>query len=149
MKASNQGLSWSKGFMYTIHQTYFLAQKRLEQKLSHANTLSFSQFLIMMGLHCKDNASQSVVADFLYITEATVSRHISTLEKEKYLTRNEDPENRRKHVLIMTLKGQKEFETAHAIIEAELKEIFDDVEIKDRELITEIFERIISKLSQK
>jgi|GEM_PF-589549 len=149
MQKETTDLDWSKSFMYSLHQTYFLVQKRLEQKLSHTKGITFSQFLILMGLHCKAHSSQSVIADFLYLTEATVSRHISVLEKEKYLTRKEVLGNRRKHILMMTPRGSKEFARAHALIERELKDIFEDIPAKDRLLIAKNFNRVILRLHQK
>lgn len=135
--------------MYAIHQTYFLVEKRLEHKLHEAKGITFSQFLILLGLHCKSNTSQSGIARFLYLTEATVSRHITALEKEKLLTRKEDPDNRRKHILTMTVRGATEFASAHTIIESELKEMFAIIPEKDRALIMQSFKGVINKLQFK
>ena len=135
--------------MYQIHQTYFFAQKRLEHKLLLAKGVTFSQFLILFGLQCKEASSQTEVAQFLHLTEATVSRHLATLEKGKYLTRKEDPNNRRKHVLALTAKGQKAFAKAHGVIENELKDIFGPIPKKDRALIADAFEQVLAKLLQK
>ncbi len=133
--------------MYSLHQTYFLAQKRLEQKLHEAKGLTFSQFLILLGLHCNAKSSQTELADFLYLTEPTVSRHIAALAKAKYLTRKEDPTNRRRHILTMTPLGTKAFTSAHRIIERELKLIFKGIPVSHRSLITQAFAGIIAKLS--
>lgn len=126
-----------------------MAEKRLEHKLHEANGISFSQFLILLGLHCKSNTSQSDIARFLYLTEATVSRHITALEKEKLLTRKEDPDNRRKHILSMTEKGSTAFSSAHTLIERELKEIFAVIPEKDRTLIMGAFRDVIKNLKFK
>lgn len=149
MENHHDDLDWSKSFMYAIHQTYFLAEKRLEHKLHEAGGISFSQFLILLGLHCKEKTSQSGIAQFLYLTEATVSRHITALQKEKYLTRREDPENRRRHILAMTPHGAKVFADAHAIIERELKQIFTVIPAKDRSLIMASFKSVINQLKHK
>ncbi len=139
-------LDWSKSFMYSIHQTYFLVQKKLEQKLQKVGNISFSQFLILLPLHCKGKASQSDIALYLHLTEATVSRHINSLSRNGILTRKEDPDNRRKHILALTPKGTKEFSNAHKIIESELKKIFDIIPVKDRTLITKAFDSVLIKL---
>ena len=149
MPNKTDDLDWSKSFMYSLHQTYFLAQKRLEQRLHEAKGLTFSQFLILLGLHCNAKASQTELADFLYLTEPTVSRHIAGLAKSKYLTRKEDPHNRRKHILHMTPQGAKAFASAHRIIVLELKDIFKNVPNKHRALITDVFADIITTLTGK
>ena len=136
--------------MYSLHQTYFLTQKRLEQKLVAAKGISFSQFLILLGIHCnKKEPSQTAIADFLYLTEATVSRHVSALEAEKYLTRKTDPTSRRRHILAMTAKGSTAFSKAHAVIEKELHETFSIIPAKHRGEISAAFETVIHKLLHK
>lgn len=149
MKTACTDLDWSKSFMYSIHQAYFMTEKRLEQKLRDAKGITFSQFLILLGLHCNSKTSQSGIAEFLYLTEATVSRHITALEKVKLLSRKVDPVNRRKHILTMTPKGAGVFAAAHTIIEHELKEVFSIIPDKDRGLISHSFKGVINKLQNK
>ena len=135
--------------MYLLHQTYFLIQKRLEQKLTKKNSITFSQFLILLGLHCKAQASQTEIADFLFLTEATVSRHVAALQKSALLTRKEDPNNRRKHMLTLTPKGIRAFSDAHASIQAELKHVFDVIPKSKRKEISHSFELVLKQLLHK
>lgn len=132
--------------MYNIHQTHFLVKKHLEHELSVAKGISFSQFMILLALHCKEVSSQSTIAEFLYLTEATVSRHINAFTKEGYVIRKEDPENRRKHILTLTQKGTRAFEHAQQIIDHELKNIFEVIPLRDRTHITNAFEKVMKKL---
>lgn len=149
MLPHDKKLDWSKSFMYSIHQTYFLVQKRLEQKLLKVANISFSQFLILLPLHCKDKASQADIAEFLHLTEATVSRHINGLVKEGIISRKEDPNNRRKHILTLTAKGTKDFVDAHKKIETELAEIFKVIPEKHRTLMTRSFDDVLKILLSK
>ncbi len=144
--ARKDSLDWSKSFMYSLHETYFLIEKRLEHRLSVDNGITFSQFLIFLPLQCQENASQSDVANFLHLTEATVSRHITTMEKEGLLLKKEVLGNRRKHTLTQTSKGSIAFKKAHAVIEKELKEIFAVVPEKDRAKITQTFDSVLTTL---
>ncbi len=139
---------WSKSFMYTLHETYFLVEKRLEQRLSKdEDGITFSQFLVLIPLHCDQNSSQSDVADFLHLTEATVSRHIATLEKEGLLKKKEVPDNRRKHLLTLTARGEDAFKRAHGTVEKELREIFSVVDEKDRARMTQVMGTVLSRLT--
>jgi DNA-binding MarR family transcriptional regulator len=138
-------LDWSKSFMYSLHETYFLIEKRLEHRLTLDNEITFSQFLILLPLRC-ESASQSDIANFLHLTEATVSRHITTMAKEGLLIKKEVAGNRRKHVLTLTPKGTMAFKKAHTLIEKELKEIFTVVPEKDRARITETFDSVLTNL---
>lgn len=139
---------FSKSFMYAIHQTYFLVQKHLEHILSKKKTLSFSQFFILVGFKCSPNepVSQSLIAERLHLTEATVSRHISTLVELGFLSRTEDKTNRRKHIIAITTKGTKAFESASTIIDKELETIFSTIPLKDRTNIIKNFYTIITNL---
>ena len=146
MEKSNRRLDWSKSFMYNIHQTHFLVEKHLEGKLGAAKGISFSQFLIILAINCKERSSQTNIAEFLYLTEATVSRHINALAKAGYVTRKDDPDNRRKHILALTAKGTRAFTSAHSIIERELTNIFEVIPTKDRAQITNAFDNVLKKL---
>jgi DNA-binding MarR family transcriptional regulator len=139
-------LDWSKSFMYSLHETYFLVEKKLEQRLSEDGGITFSQFLIFLPLHCGTDVSQSEVATFLHLTEATVSRHITTMAREGLLEKKEVDGNRRKHTLSVTAKGGIAFKKAHTLIEKELKEIFAVVPEKDRASIEKTFDAVLEKL---
>ncbi len=139
---------FSKTFMFSIHQMFFLVQKHLEHVLSKHKSLSFSQFLILVGFHCEDEhaVSQASIADRLHLTEATVSRHISTLVKAGFLSRTEDKANRRKHSIAITAQGMKAFKKTADLIHAELDIIFSPIKERDRTLIMENFSAVLNQL---
>ena len=147
MEKPPEHMDWSKSFMYSLHETYFMTQKRLEQKLSLSDGLTFSQFLILLPLHCRDFASQNDIAEFLHLSEATVSRHVTGLVKDGYIIKNEEHGNRRKHILKLSKSGTSAFMKAHAAIEEELKSIFHVIPLKDRENISRSFELVLTKLA--
>lgn len=130
---------------------HFLVQKHLEHVLLQHKSLSFSQFMILVGFTCSSDASvsQSCIADRLNLTEATVSRHISSLVELGLLSRSEDKKNRRKHVISITEKGKKTFASASLIIDKELVNIFSSIQVKDREAIMKIFSTVLSKIPTK
>ncbi len=132
--------------MYSLHETYFMTQKRLEQKLTQVDGITFSQFLILLPLNCHDSASQNDIAEFLHLTEATVSRHVTGLVKDGYILKQEEKGNRRKHILKLSKSGTTAFMKAHTAIEEELKNIFHVIPGKDRENISKSFELVLAKL---
>ena len=142
---------FSKSFLYSIHQVYFLVEKRLSSLLQKSSALSFSQFMILVGFKCQNHGpvSQTCIADQLHLTEATVSRHISILVSQKYLTRKEDLQNRRKHIITLTEKGNLAFEKAQKIIHRELTKIFSVVKENDRDVVMKNFDAVISLLLTK
>lgn len=142
---------FSKSFMYSIHQMYFLVQKHLEQSLLRADAISFSQFMILVGFRSSMSSpvSQSCIAEKLYLAEATVSRHISTLVDLDLLSRTEDKTNRRKHIIKITPKGAKAFEATQKIITKELDSIFSVIKEKDRNNIVKSFDEVLVTLLEK
>lgn len=139
-------MDWSKSFMYSLHETYFMTEKRLEQRLAMKDGITFSQFLILLPLNCNGSASQNDIAEFLHLTEATVSRHVSGLVKNGYIIKHEEKGNRRKHILKLSKNGAAAFTKAHTAIEQELKNIFHIIPAKDRENISKSFELVLEKL---
>ncbi len=107
--------------------------------------------MILIGFRCSCDqpVSQSAIAEKLYLTEATVSRHISTLVNLGLLARKEDTVNRRKHIITVTPKGNKAFDTAHTIVDQELASIFSIIKEKDRKHIIENFEQVLLLLGKK
>ena len=144
----NPSHDFSKSFMYSIHQMHFLVQKHLERSLLKSKSISFSQFMILVGFNCPSAlpVSQSLIAEHLYLTEATVSRHISTLVSLGLLSRTNDEDNRRKHIIKITTKGKKIFENSKKIIDKELNSIFSIIKEKDRENIIKNFKAVLLTL---
>jgi DNA-binding MarR family transcriptional regulator len=142
---------FSKSLMFSVHEMYFLFQKRIEHLLSKTKKLSFSQFLILVGFQCSSQkgVSQTDIAERLHLTEATVSRHISSLVTLGYLAKKEDKDNRRKHIISITKKGEQEFKKAQDLIDKELQEIFKVIEQKDRSSIMKNFTNVLSSLLTK
>ena len=142
---------FSKGFMYAIHQVYTLVEKHLEHALLKEKLVSFSQFLILISFTCnkEGNVSQTSIAEFLHVTEATVSRHISTLVSLGYLTREEDTANRRKYRIMITKHGTVSLAQAKAVVERELASIFKDITEKDRQISMKSFSTILHQLLSK
>jgi len=146
MKYHHDTEDWNKSFMRSIHQMHVLIEKHLEQRLAEQNNISFAQFLVLLPVRCPAHVSQSQIAESTNLTEATVSRHMSTLTEEGFLTRTEDPDNRRKHILALTAKGERAITDAKIVLEAALEDLFSDVSLKDRTLISTTFDRITTKL---
>ena len=145
------GDDFSHSFMYSVHQMHFLVQKHLEHVLIKNNSLTFSQFMVLVGFKCRESGpvSQSTIATQLDLTEATVSRHIATLVKLGLIKREEDEKNRRKHVLTLTAKGSVSFTKAKEIINKELTSLFSTINAKDRDNIMKNFKVVLGGLISK
>ena len=147
MQKSIPQLDWSKSFMYSIHQTEFLVKKHLEHRLNLKHGITFSQFLVLLSLRCNEKASQVDVAEFLHVTQATVSRHIVILSKQGLLSRNTKKGNRRTNTLQLTKKGERALSQAQTIIEHELEIVFGKIPSRDRKTILHAFELVLHQLT--
>ena len=142
---------FSGGFMHAIHQFYCTIHKHLEQTLTSKKQISFSQFMILIGFSSKEYLyiTQSKLADHLMLTEATVSRHISTLVTKKLLTKEKDPDNKRSYKLSLTPRGITVYLEAKKIIMEELDTYLSSIKETDREIIIKNFIRITETLNEK
>jgi DNA-binding MarR family transcriptional regulator len=137
--------------MYSIHQLHGLVQKHLEQTLVKEKAISFSQFMVLVGFACKEKSplSQATIAEYSNLTEATVSRHITTLVSLGFLSKEENNENRRKFQITITRKGVLAFKKAEEILDRELVNIFSEINEKDSNHIMKNFNKVITLLLSK
>ncbi len=149
--SSDNSRDFSQSFMYNLHQIFFLLEKHLESTLLRDKNISFSQFMILVGFDCRKekSISQKMIAEKLYLTEATVSRHINTLVKLGHLVQTIDKENRRKKTIDITLSGKKAFEKARNSIDKELNVIFASILVSDRASILKNFTNVRKQLLTK
>jgi DNA-binding MarR family transcriptional regulator len=148
---SNSPADFNGGFMHTIHLLYFTVQKRVEQVLLARADVSFSQFLILAGFTPKDcpYMTQARLAEYLHVTEATVSRHITSLVAKGLLSKEKDPTNKKTFTLLLTNKGQKAFSKAKTIAMQELDNAFITIKDSDKKRIIKIFSQTITSLQTK
>ncbi len=139
--AQSKDKNFSKSLMYQIHIMMFLTEKRLEKRLGAVSPLSFSQFVILMGVTCQHAGmgTQSTLADFLHMTEATISRHIKTLFEAGLLIKEESPANKKIKILKLTDQGANVFKKAEKIIQKELDTIFSPLGPKEQTNLSKNF----------
>ncbi len=141
----------SKNFMYTIHEFHRLIQKQIENKLNESKTITFSQFIVLACFTCNEDEefSQEKVAECSNITEATVSKHITTLVGLGYLAKEENKANRRKFSITITKDGIKIFKKSEKIIEKELGKTLASISEKSMLLIEKSLTPVITSLTHK
>lgn len=138
-------------FMHVVHQFYLTIQKRLEQALTLKGPVSFSQFLILMGCACKgaSTLTQAKLAEHLSLTEATVSRHITTLVRKKLLTKEKEADNKKSYILELTPLGAQVFNEASAIVHEELTVCLSPISDSDKKHIISLLSSTLNFLHMK
>lgn len=142
---------FNKSLMYSLHKLYFLIQKHLENNLLKSKGISFSQFIILAGFECGEvkDLTQSLLANHLSITEATLSRHVKILLGEKFITKSFDTKNKRKHYLALTKKGHDTFHKTKDRIDKELEKLLSPLNEKEKIILIKDFNKIIKGLPKR
>ena len=98
-------------------------------------------FTYLVNIFYHQNISQRELADFLFVSEANVTQIIKRLEKNEFITRIPDKNNKSKNILYLTSKGKNiVFKLLKEIYEGELK-IFENFDNSD----VEMFKKILYK----
>ncbi|WP_194835567.1 MarR family winged helix-turn-helix transcriptional regulator [Nocardia sp. XZ_19_369] len=80
----------------------------------------------------RDGCQAADVADYYLLDKSTVSRQLATLERDGYLVKEVDPNNRRNHLLRPTAAGRRVAEEAERRREAAFAErlaAWDDADV--------------------
>jgi MarR family transcriptional regulator for hemolysin len=70
---------------------------------------SLPTWLILLNLKINQSANQRQLAEAVGIREATLTHHLSGMERLGLITRERDPENRRTQLIALTAEGEAMF----------------------------------------
>ena len=79
--------------------------------------LTRSQTHFLLGLNQKDHVSQEEICKLFNMTEGTVARTMKRLENKNLITRETNPKDKRKKVIILTEKGRRQVKEIGSIDE--------------------------------
>ena len=128
-----------------IHKFVFLAEKALDRRLQHDVGLSFSQAMILVHVAHHPHISQRHVAYERDITPAAVSRHIEALVEAGLISRFDREQNKREHVLEVTLRGRGIVKTAEEALEEEIDALMKQLSRDDVQKVDSVFDRLLSR----
>ena len=104
--------------------------------------LSGAQWKVITVLSIKEGITQKNIADMAFVEAPTLVPVIDKMEKERYLTRQADPNDRRNNLIFMTKKSQ---DLVDPIIDAvlEVRNMgLDKISKKDMEIAKKVLEQI-------
>jgi DNA-binding MarR family transcriptional regulator len=131
--------TFTGSLLHLLHKVTFLLERHLEKKLLIFSPLTFSQFIVLMGISAEQQTTvmtQSYLADTLHMTEATVSRHLKTLEKEGLILKERDESNKKVKLLLITNKGKQTLFRAENLVLQEVKSLFSCFNQTEKNTIT-------------
>ncbi len=107
--------------------------------------ISRSQWRVLSALSARPGSTQTEVADLVGIGRAPLGKIIDRLEKEGWVTRNPDPDDRRVNRLHITRDFRPVAEPTRNISHEIMDELLDGVSQEDRDA----FERTVAHLHKK
>jgi DNA-binding MarR family transcriptional regulator len=118
-------------------------QRALEsQGLTHAGW----QVLLLLGK--EDGLTQREVAERTYVTQASVTGVVDTLEREGVVTRTRDADDRRVVRVSLTPEGRKRLERTLKTVAAEMAPIFEDLTPREEQVVRRFLTRTVERLKE-
>lgn len=104
-----------------------------------------SQFRILYVLAYKPHITQKDIADFWDVTEASVSRQMSILEKRGFIRRNANGKREKSRPAISPA-GKAALDRALKYTTESFEKIFKDISPGDRKTAVELLEKLLEKV---
>lgn len=99
-----------------------MAAIRTEMRSHRGSELSVPQFRVLIFLNRHEGASLSDIAEHMGLTLPSMSKMIDGLVARNMVTRQMDPEDRRRVTLAPTALGRRAMQSAHKATESRLAE---------------------------
>lgn len=126
-----------KDMGYLLQHLAFTLARQNDQVLQERLGIGFSQFKILMVLSEYPYVQQRDIAETLGQTEASISRQIKLMHEMGLLQTQIRPENRRRHLTILTTKGIRFTDEAVKILNAFQSPILERLSPKQQEVLSE------------
>lgn len=100
------------------------------------------QWIALYYIHVHDRTTQTVLSEMMQINVSSGARLIDRLERDGYVNRLDNPEDRRVHHITLTSKGKAVIEETMPVAVRFNQDLVQ--EIPDGELV--VFERVMRKM---
>ncbi len=117
------------------------------QTLLEAEDLSPAGWQVLMRLHQEDGLTQSEVASRCYVTPATVTGVVDTLEREGMVSRERSTADRRVVRLHLTAAGRTRFERTKTLVTEQIAPLFAGLSARDETVVRRFLTSTITQLS--
>lgn len=128
---------------FMLHKVVFCMDKIADTLLQEKLELTFSLYKVLLVIDHK-TVSQHEIAVYWEMTEAAVSRQVDLLISKKWVTKQENPENRRAHMLTLTAKGNQMLTQATQLLDTEYEKLFAEVSKQERKILLTSFHKLLS-----
>ena len=105
--------------------------------------LTIKELSILLRIKCDDIETQKDLVDVFNVSDAYIAKLLKKFEDNEYITRMEDPQNRRKKIVKLTQNGMKKTDELIKFIEDWEKEATSDLTADEIMTLKNILFKII------
>lgn len=120
-----------------------LVQRRFEEADLE---MGMEGFVILMRIHHNDGMDQTQLAESIGRDKPSVTRALDALEKNGWMLRTVNPDDRRSHRLTFTEEGQRALERAMPLVRGIITQIFDPIPDADYEIFMSVLRSLRHQL---
>jgi len=114
---------------------------------SQGTGLTRAQWSVLAHLRRNDGVQQQALARLMDISPMTLARHVDRLEREGWIERHEDPEDRRAKRLLLTAKASPKINQLQRLAEKLMKQAFVGISPEEQTTAISVLERIRDNLT--
>lgn len=126
-------MSYSDNISFMLLHIAATISKQNDVLLQNKLRIGFSQFKILMVLQWKPNIKQKQIASKLNQTEASISRQINIMFEDGLLQTTRSREDRRQHITMLTVRGERICNQATKLLIAHSEAIFNQLSNNEKE----------------
>ena len=108
------------------------------------DTISRAEFPALVRLRFTDNATQKEIVDLLDVSDGYTAKLLRKFEVNGFITREEDPTNRRRKIVKLTPAGIEKTDELIGIIDDWEKKVSEKISPDEAETLKEILFKLLS-----
>lgn len=125
------------------HYTYEMNVKLAKaQEALFTDDLSMKQTMVLDFVQKHEKCTMGEIAHYMEITPSAISQIVTRLEKENYLKRDINPNNRREVVVMLDEFGHAYYQRDEQINELIIKKIYSKMPMEDLEQLRNLIQRL-------
>jgi len=142
-------MNTEKPLTYLLGQTFSLLRLKLKESFKENGVdINMEHYIMLNIISHKDNLTQQDLANHFQKDKSLILRHVNTLIKESYVDRETDSDDKRKKILILTIKGQHVLEQLRKIAQKVSEDLLEGVTEKEKEVFQTVIQKIQNNTGQ-
>jgi DNA-binding MarR family transcriptional regulator len=117
-------------------------------RVLEAEGLSHAGWQVLLALGLSDGLTQREVAERCYVTSATVTGVVDTLERDGLVTRERGTDDRRVVRVSLTGAGRERLDAARRTAVETMTPVFEGLSARDEQVVRRFLVRTINRLAE-